>query len=292
MAWYRVNRMCWWLLAGLLLLSSSCSRRDSNSASASSASQRAPSVAATSSTTRAGAALAFTARSPALSIAKGRLTDSTGVDHEWRAARVDLSRSRLRIRAVESRNLADALRDANLVLAVNAGFFDRDLSASGLLISAGAKLAETRRGGGSGILIVHDSRAELLGREDALPPKLDFAVQCGPRLIERDGSVGIHRNDEKRAARTVACVRDGGRQLDLIVAFTPERRGDGPTLFELAHRLSMPLAPDDKSGCEAALNLDGGPSTGMVVPAAPELRYDPVGPVPFALVVEALGGTR
>jgi uncharacterized protein YigE (DUF2233 family) len=283
--------MCWWLLAGLLLLSTSCSKRDSNSASASSTSHRASSVAATSSTSRAGAALVFTALNSALSTATGRLTDSTGVDHEWRVARVDLSRSRLRIRAVESRNLADVLQEANDVLAINGGFFDRDFSASGLLISAGAKLAETRRGGGSGILIVHDSRAELLEREDALPPKLDFAVQCGPRLIERDGSVGIHRNDEKRAARTVACVRDGGRQLDLIVAFTPERRGDGPTLFELAQRLSTPLTSDDKSGCEAALNLDGGPSTGMVIPAAPELRYDPVGPVPFALVVEAPRGS-
>jgi uncharacterized protein YigE (DUF2233 family) len=284
--------MCWWLLTGLLLLSSSCAKRDSNSASASSASHRAPSVAAASSTTRTGAAFALTRLNPALSTASGRLTDSTGVDHEWRVARVDLSRSRLRIRAVESRNLADLLQDANLALAVNGGFFDRDLSASGLLISGGAKLAETRRGGGSGILIVNDSRAELIGREDTLPQKLDFAVQCGPRLIERDGSVGIHRNDEKRAARTVACVRDGGRQLDLIVAFTPERRGDGPTLFELAQRLSMPLAADDQSGCEAALNLDGGPSTGMVVAAAPELRYDPVGPVPFALVVEAADGSR
>jgi uncharacterized protein YigE (DUF2233 family) len=282
--------MCWWLLTGLLLLSSSCSKRDSNSASASSASHRASSVAPTSSATRTGAAFAFTALNPALSTASGRLTDSTGVDHEWRVARVDLSRSRLRIRAVPSHNLGDLLQDANLALAVNGGFFDRDLSASGLLVSAGAKLAETRRGGGSGILIVQDSRAELIARDDTLPPKVDFAVQCGPRLIERDGSVGIHRNDEKRAARTVACVRDGGRQLDLIVAFTPERRGDGPTLFELAHRLSMPLAADDKSGCEAALNLDGGPSTGMVVPAAPELRYDPVGPVPFALIVEAVSG--
>jgi uncharacterized protein YigE (DUF2233 family) len=288
--------MCRWLVAGLVLLSSSCSRRDSNSASTStstsSVTRPVPSVAATANTPRAEATLTFTALGPGLSTAKGRLKDSTGLDHEWRVGRVDLSRSRLRIRAVESRNLADVLGDPSLALAVNAGFFDRDLSASGLLISEGAKLAETRRGGGSGILIVRDSRAELLGRDDALPAKLDFAVQCGPRLIERDGSVGIHRNDEKRAARTVACVRDAGRQLDLIVAFTPERRGDGPTLFELAQRLSMPLAAGDKSGCEAALNLDGGPSTGMVVPAVPELRYDPVGPVPFALVVEPLRGGK
>jgi hypothetical protein len=138
---------------------------------------------------------------------------------------------------------------------------------------------------------VQGSRAELIARDDALPPKLEFAVQCGPRLIERDGSVGIHRNDEKRAARTAACVRDGGQRLDLIIAFTPEQPGDGPTLFELARRLSMPLAAGDPSGCEAALNLDGGPSTGMMVPVVPELRYDPVGPVPFALTVEEPSST-
>lgn len=191
---------------------------------------------------------------------------------------------------LESRTLSDVLADPKLWLAVNGGFFDRDFSASGLLVSNGTQLAPIRRGGGSGILIVHDARAELIARDDVLPQGLDLAVQCGPRLIERDGSVGIHRNDEKRAARTVACLREGGRTLDLIVVFTPERRGDGPTLFALAHQLSKPLAASDASGCEQALNLDGGPSTGMMVPAAPELRYDPLGPVPFALLVESRDG--
>jgi uncharacterized protein YigE (DUF2233 family) len=288
-----MTRMCWWLLAGLSLLSSSCSRRDTSAASASSATHDARSaVVAAPSALRSDAGLVLRSLTPAISTAKGRLTDSTGVAHEWRVARVDLSRARLRIRAIESRNLSDVLADRTSSLAINGGFFDRDFSASGLLISAGAKLAETKRGGGSGILIVRDARAELIARDDTLPPTVDFAVQCGPRLIERDGSVGIHRNDEKRAARTVACVRDGGQRLDLIVAFTPEQRGDGPTLFELARRLSRPLTAGDKSGCEAALNLDGGPSTGLMVPAAPELRYDPVGPVPFALTVEEPGITK
>lgn len=282
-----MTRMRWWLLAGLSLLSSSCTRRDTSAESTHSLPRAARSVAAGEpSAPPVSAGFVLTARTPALSTAKGRLTDSTGVAHEWRVARVDLSRAGLRIRPLESRNLADLSDDRSSSLAINGGFFDRDFSASGLLISAGAKLAETTRGGGSGILIVQGSRAELVAREDALPSQLDFAVQCGPRLIERDGSVGIHRNDEKRAARSVVCLRDGGHRLDLIVAFTPEQRGDGPTLFELARRLSMPLVAGDPSGCEAALNLDGGPSTGLMIPTVPELRLDPVGPVPFALTVE------
>ncbi len=233
----------------------------------------------------AAVGLTLTPREPGFSTAKGRLGQ-----HEWHVARIDLRRARLGIRALESRKLSDSLDAPRLSMAVNGGFFDRDFSASGLLLTGGTKLAEPRRGGGSGILTVHDSRAELYARDDVLPPNLDFAVQCGPRLIERDGSVGIHRNDEKRAARTVACIRDAGRTLDLLIVFTPELPGDGPTLFELSRRLSTPLVAGDDSGCGSALNLDGGPSTGMIVRAAPELRYDPVGPVPFALVVETQGG--
>ncbi len=278
--------MRWWLVAALSLLGASCSRRDTAALSASSTPSRATSVVARA--PRAApvpSGLMLTPRGPGFSTAKGRLGE-----HEWHLTRVDLRSARLRIRALESRNLSDSLADPRLSIAVNGGFFDRDFAASGLLLSGGTKLAETRRGGGSGILTVHGSRAELFARDDVLPPNLDFAVQCGPRLIERDGSVGIHRNDEKRAARTVACIRDAGRTLELIVVFTPELPGDGPTLFELSRRLSEPLVAGDQSGCGSALNLDGGPSTGMMVPAAPELRHDPVGPVPFALVVETRNG--
>jgi hypothetical protein len=53
------------------------------------------------------------------------------VTHEWRVARIDLHRAHLRIRTLESRNLAELLGDRSLSLAINGGFFDRDFSASG-----------------------------------------------------------------------------------------------------------------------------------------------------------------
>lgn len=222
-----------------------------------------------------------------LSVARGLHADSSGTLHEWRLARVDLTRFRLRVQALPARTLGDVVGERSVPMAVNGGFFNHDFSPSGLLLSRGKRIAPVRRGGGSGILVVRNARAELVARDDALPDDVDFAMQCGPRLIERDGSVGIHRDDGKRAARTVACIREHGEVLDLIVVFTPESIGDGPTLFQLAERLSKPLAASDTTGCAAALNLDGGPSTGMVVVEAPELRYDPIGPVPFALAVEA-----
>ena len=63
------------------------------------------------------------------------------------------------------------------------------------------------------------------------------------------------------------------------------RLGGGPGLLQLARWLSEPLAPGEASGCEAALNLDGGPSTGFIVRGPPALFREPLGPVPFALVL-------
>jgi hypothetical protein len=135
------------------------------------------------------------------------------------------------------------------------------------------------------VLVIAEGRARLLERGASLPEKTDFAVQCGPRLIEADGSVGIRTDDGQRAARTALCIREGGRELDVIVAASQERLGAGPGLFQLARWLAEPLAPGEPSGCEAALNLDGGPSTGLVVASAPALFRAPLGPVPFVLVV-------
>ena len=135
------------------------------------------------------------------------------------------------------------------------------------------------------MLVIAQGLARLLPRGTALPDDADFAVQCGPRLIEPGGAIGIRTDDGQRAARTAACIREGGRELNLIVAASQQRLGAGPGLFQLARWLAEPLAAGEPSGCEAALNLDGGPSTGLVVASAAELFRAPLGPVPFVLVV-------
>lgn len=222
---------------------------------------------------------------PGLSVLASERIDSDGEAHAWTVVRIDLRSHRLQVRARGEAPFAELQDMPDVLVAVNGGFFDPELGASGLLISEGATLARERPGGGSGRLVIARGLARLQLRGAPLPPGADFAVQCGPRLIEPDGAVGIRSDDGQRAARTAACIREGGRELDLIVAASKRRLGGGPGLLQLARWLAEPLAPGEASGCEAALNLDGGPSTGIVVAGAPGLFREPLGPVPFALVV-------
>ena len=228
---------------------------------------------------------AFAPVVPGVSVLSSTRVDSDGMTHAWTVVRIDLDVHRLQVRARGGAPFAELRAAPDVLVAVNGGFFDPQLGASGLLISEGVSLARERSGGGSGVLVIAERRARLLERGAGLPAKTDFAVQCGPRLIEADGSAGIRTDDGRRAARTAVCVREGGRELDLIVAASPERLGAGPGLFQLARWLAEPLASGELSGCEAALNLDGGPSTGLVVAPVPELFRAPLGPVPFVLVV-------
>jgi len=220
-----------------------------------------------------------------LSVLTSERVDSDGEAHDWTVVRIDLSVHRLQVRARGEAPFAELLDAPDVLVAANGGFFDPELRASGLLMSEGVALARERPGGGSGLLVIAQGRAALQARGTRLPPKADFAVQCGPRLIETDGAIGIRSDDGQRAARTAACIRDRGRELDWVVATSKRHLGSGPGLLQLAHWLAEPLARGEVSGCEAALNLDGGPSTAVVVAGAPELFRAPLGPVPFALVV-------
>ena len=156
-------------------------------------------------------------------------------------------------------------------LVANAGYFTEQYRPTGLLVNRGQVLhrfVPEAGSAGSGVLTIQGTEVRLFER-DAVDPKIieraDFAVQAGPRIIEPDGSPGIRGDDGMRANRTVL-GRDGRGRLALVVIYAPESGlGVGPTLFEL-QRL---LGPDGLGSVRAelalvaALNLDGGPSTGL-----------------------------
>src|SRR5262249_34925058 len=108
-----------------------------------------------------------------------------------------------------------------------------------------------------------------------LPFDPEFAVQNSPRLIEGAGQLGIHHDDGKRASRTAVCVR--GARLDVLVALAPPR--EGPTLYETARLLG-------DLGCQAALNLDGGPSSGLWLrPDTGIASSAPLAPIAYGIAV-------
>jgi len=105
---------------------------------------------------------------------------------------------------------------------------------------------------------------------------VDFAMQCNPRLVVA-GTRNIRSDDGERAARTVLCVRDQGRTLDVILTYSERDAHDGPTLFETATKLQA-------DGCEEALDLDRGPSTGGVLrTSGSEERVELRGPIRHAI---------
>ena len=214
--------------------------------------------------------------------------DSSGVQTRWLVARLDLEHVALRALPVNEHRLESLAARPEVLLAVNGGFFEPNLEASGLLVSEQRLLHGWQERGGSGVLSVRAGRASVSSEPPRALSQLELAMQCGPRLIEADGTLGIARDDRKRAERTAVCMRRQGRELDLVLAYATDRARDGPSLLQLAQWLAAPLTPLDETGCESALNLDGGPSTGLVAPAlmATDWRL-PRGPVPWALAVLA-----
>jgi uncharacterized protein YigE (DUF2233 family) len=147
-----------------------------------------------------------------------------------------------------------ARRSARLV--VNGGFFDPRGAPLGLAVSEGKALSVYSPGMSGGVVWAKDGVAHLSATEsyDADAGPVDFAIQCRPRLVVASRA-NIRSDDGRRARRTALCLRDGGRTLEVLVASGAGRADAGPTLFELAEELAL-------DGCEDALNLDGGPSTG------------------------------
>lgn len=154
-------------------------------------------------------------------------------------------------------DLREVLARTSATLAINGGFFDTSDRPLGLAISQGKSVSAFSKTMSGGVLVTDESHATLFPTETFDPEAQSgarFAVQCRPRLVV-DGKVNIKRDDGKRSARTALCVKEGGQKLVVVLVRDTSDPSFGPSLFTLATFLAA-------DGCEAALNLDGGPSTG------------------------------
>ena len=202
------------------------------------------------------------------------LDDPTTLVEDHRRYRVrtwsfPLARYELRIEDAAMTTALDAIlgkSDAELV--VNGGFFGADNKPVGLAMSNGAVLSRLSKQMSGGVLASDGARAQLYpaelyqfddaeaGTEAGASVSHTFAIQCKPRLVV-GRAPNIKTDDGKRAERTALCLRDGGEVIDVVVVRGSEDgESPGPSLFALARHLF-------RVGCENALNLDGGPSTGV-----------------------------
>lgn len=193
-------------------------------------------------------------RAPGLSVRSGTFDARPA----WGFSDIGVDSSQIELKIVQAPRgaaLAKLLVPGALAI-VNGGYFEADFRPSGWLKQAGVQLApkaDTSKGG----VLALAGREVYVGPFSGLRFEPELAVQSFPLIVEPDGSSGIHRDDGRRAARTVVCR--SGSELHFIVIAAP--RGDGPTLFESAELLRR--AWPAGFGCRAALNLDGGPSSGV-----------------------------
>ncbi len=180
----------------------------------------------------------------------------------------------------KGRELDDWLAGTGAEVIVNGGYFRKEQEEyfpDGLIVAGGKTFGESY-GDFAGMFAVGESGPELrwLRRTSYDPSEpLSAALQCFPVLIKPGGRIGFPAESEDgiRARRTVIGQDRGGRILFLVAS-----RG-----YFTLRQLSVYLHGGDLD-LVIAMNLDGGPSSGMALADPPEIipaEY----PLPIVFVI-------
>lgn len=186
--------------------------------------------------------------------------------------------------APQSLEVWQAQTDALLV--VNGGFYTEAYVATGLIISDGVASGVSYQGFGGMFVVAESGPAVRSLREIPYDPAepLRAALQSFPLLLAPGGRPAFLEEDGQQARRTVVAQDENGRLLFLVA---------GRSHFTL-HQLSHYLAVSDLE-LDVALNLDGGPSSGLfLAPAAAgdsPLHIPAFSPLPAVITVHEATGT-
>jgi Phosphodiester glycosidase len=193
------------------------------------------------------------------------------------AFEVDLDAAELRLVSAgggtSRRTVEEIVAPYPAVVAVNASFFDTEGRAMGLAVDEGRILASGRRRSW-GALVIDDKHARIvLGAEIPDGQAHRLVVQGLPRFVVA-GTVQPLK--PQLAERTAVCAK--GRVVVLVVTTKAESTPFARFLADPPEQGGL--------GCADALNLDGGPSTQLVVKLpGMTLSYPRGWAVPNALVV-------
>ncbi|WP_269525327.1 phosphodiester glycosidase family protein [Coraliomargarita parva] len=137
------------------------------------------------------------------------------------------------------------------IFTVNAGYFDGNLNPIGYFRIDGKAISTTRNPKLSGFITITDKGKLSLHWKDIPEGEYRDVLQAGPFIIDPGGTIGIHARSGKEAKRTVIGQTEDER---ILVLTTTE-----VFLYDLARILKSEI-PE----LERALNLDGGPSVGLI----------------------------
>jgi hypothetical protein len=138
------------------------------------------------------------------------------------------------------------------VVAVNASFFDKEGRAMGLAVGEGGLIATSRRKSWGALVVSGTDARIILGADIPDHFRDRLIVQGIPRLVVGGRVPGLK---QQVAERTAVCT--AGSRVVIVVATRAETTAFARFLAEPSEEAGL--------GCSDALNLDGGPSTQLVV---------------------------
>lgn len=134
---------------------------------------------------------------------------------------------------------------------INGGYFDGNLNPVGYCRINGEDLSTVKDPRLSGFITITEQGKLTLHWKEIPEKEFRDILQAGPFIIDPGGSIGIYTRSGKETKRTVIGQTDDGR---ILIMTTTE-----VYLYDLAQTLKSELPK-----LERALNLDGGPSVGLV----------------------------
>lgn len=152
----------------------------------------------------------------------------------------------------------------NCKFLVNAGFYTKENTASGLFVTVGKTMFPFQQNSlFNGVVSVNDLGVPRITRGVPVD-HLQTAVQSGPILIENASPQKLSLVRDERSRRTVAFVT-GENKLYFAVVYSPTTAFEGPLLADLPTLLDLfgkktNLLPAD------AINLDGGTASVFLTP--------------------------
>lgn len=207
--------------------------------------------------------------------------DRDGRSDRLRMARIDPAQTRLRVLydPDRPRRVSGWLSESGALAAINGNFFDPQNHALGLVIQDGQRRGGVVYEGFGGMVAVNGDEVRVRWNVDDpyTGEPLTHALQNFPMLVLPGGAANPDIDDNGRRSLRSAVGQDRSGRLIFVVSPAPTF-----TLTEFGQW----LAASDLD-LNAALNLDGGTSSGLVLRSGNRnLGADSWVPVPNVIVVE------
>jgi len=184
-------------------------------------------------------------------------TDRTGRRLNFTALKIDTGKIKLEVAqdAANPRTVAAWRKQLDTVAVINGGYFTEENLTAGFLIADGIRYGTANKNGYAGTFFIRES-GEASVRSTELEPvtegeDLSGAIQSYPLLL-LDSQAQVREDSGKMARRTVVAIDQMGYLILMV-----ER--DLSTLYEVSRALAL------NGDFVAALNLDGGSSSGLSV---------------------------